>query len=64
MIIPFKSLNSDILRLEIIDWDKFGKHDKLCMKDFPLTNYQPGKIYTDTYSLIPLEGRNLEQLSL
>jgi len=55
--IPFKSLNSDILRLEIIDWDKFGKHDKLCMKDFPLTNYQPGKIYTDTYSLIPLEGR-------
>ena len=55
--IPFKSLNSDILRLEIIDWDRFGKHDKLCMRDFPLTNFQPGKIYADTYSLIPLEGR-------
>ena len=54
--ISFNSLNSDILRLEIIDWDRVGKHDKLCMKDFPLIDYIPGEIYNDTYSLIPLEG--------
>lgn len=47
--IPFNSLNSDILRLEIIDWDRVGKHDKLCIIDFPLINFIPGEIYSDTY---------------
>ena len=56
--IPFHSLNSDILRLEIIDWDRVGKHDKLCMIDFPLNNFEIGVIYTDKYTLIPLEGNN------
>ena len=55
--IPINSLNSDILRLEIIDWDKIGSDDKLCMKDFPLINYEFGKVYSDIYSLTPLEGR-------
>jgi Ca2+-dependent lipid-binding protein len=55
--IPINSLNSDILRLEIIDWDKIGKDDKLCMIDFPLINFEFGKVYTNIYSLSPLEGR-------
>ena len=55
--IPIISLNSDILRLEIFDWDKVGKDDKLCMKDFPLSTFEFGKIYSDIYSLTPLEGR-------
>ena len=55
--IPINSLNSDILRLEIFDWDKIGKDDKLCMKDFPLSTFEFGKIYSDVYSLTPLEGR-------
>ena len=56
--IPINSLNSDILRLEIIDWDKIGKDDKLCMIDFPLLNLELGKVYTDNYKLTPLEGRS------
>ena len=55
--IPINSLNSDILRLEIIDWNKITKHSKLCMRDFPLSNYEFGKVYSDTYSLTPLEKR-------
>ena len=56
--IPVNSLNSDILRLEIIDWDKIGKDDKLCMIDFPLLNFELGRVYTNIYPLTPLEGRN------
>ena len=56
--IPINSLNSDILRLEVIDWDKIGKDDKLCMIDFPLSTFEFGKIYNDIYSLTPLEGRS------
>ena len=56
--IPVQSLNSDILRIEVIDWDRIGKHDKLCMIDFPLINYDLGKLYHGVYSLIPLEGRS------
>ena len=56
--IPINSLNSDILRLEVIDWDKIGKDDKLCMIDFPLSTFEFGKIYDDIYSLTPLEGRS------
>ena len=52
--IPINSLNSDILRIEIIDWNKIAKHDKLCMMDFPLKRYEFGKIYSGIYSLIPL----------
>ena len=55
--IPVNSLNSDILRLEILDWDKRGKDDKLCMLDFPLLNYELGKIYSDKYTCTPLEGK-------
>ena len=55
--IPIDSLNSDILRLEIIDWNKIAKHSKLCMKDFRLSNFEFGKIYSNTYSFIPLEKR-------
>ena len=55
--IPINSLNSDILRLEVLDWDKIGKDNKLCMKDFPLSTFEFGKIYSDIYSLTPLEGR-------
>ena len=54
--IPFRSLNSDIMRLEILDWDRIGKHDKLCMADFPLINFEPGKVYSQKFNLIPLEG--------
>ena len=54
--IPINSLNSDILRVEVIDWDKIGKHDKLGMIDFPLINYQPGIIYNNLYPLTPLMG--------
>jgi hypothetical protein len=54
--IPIKSLNSDIIRLEINDWDRVGKDDKLCMRDFPINELIPGKIYHETYSLIPLAG--------
>ena len=54
--IPIISLNSDIIRLEITDWDRVGKDDKLCMKDFTLKEYIPGKTYHDTFSLIPLAG--------
>ena len=54
--IPIQSLNSDILRIEVIDWDKIGKHDKLGMIDFPLINYQPGVVYQNVYPLIPLTG--------
>ena len=55
--IPINSLNSDILRLEIIDWNKIVKHEKLCMRDFPLSNYQFGKVYSNSWDLIPLEKR-------
>lgn len=54
--IPIKSLNSDIIRLEVLDWDRLGKDDKLCMRDFRLRDYIPGKIYHETFSLIPLAG--------
>ena len=54
--IPIKSLNSDIIRLEIMDWDRIGKHDKLCMKDISLNEHKPGEIYKNKYTLIPLEG--------
>ena len=54
--IPIISLNSDIIRLEITDWDRVGKDDKLCMRDFTLKEYIPGKTYHDTFSLIPLAG--------
>ena len=54
--IPIQSLNSDILRIEVVDWDKMGKHDKLGMIDFPIIDYLPGIVYHDTYSLIPLIG--------
>ena len=34
--IPINSLNSDIFRLEVIDWNKIVKHEKLCMLEFSL----------------------------
>ena len=55
--LPINSLNSDILRLEAIDWDKIGKDDKLGMLDVPLLNYEFGKIYDFNSPLTPLEGR-------
>ena len=56
--IPIQSLNSDILRIEVIDWDKIGKHDKLAMIDFSLNNFQPGIVYQNIYPLIPLIGNS------
>ena len=55
---PIKSLNSDIIRLEIFDWDRIGKHEKLCMIDFPLCDYKTGEIYKIDENLIPLSGNN------
>ena len=49
-------MNSDVLRIEVIDWDKIGKQDKLCKKDFIIKDYYPGNVYHGTYSLIPLVG--------
>ena len=48
--IPINSLNSDILHLEVIDWNKFAKHEKLCMLNFPLNKHEFGKIYSGIYS--------------
>jgi Ca2+-dependent lipid-binding protein len=56
--IPIQSLNSDILRIEVFDWDKVGKDDKLCMIDIPLINYEPGIVYEDIFPLIPLAGNS------
>ena len=54
--IPIQSLNSDVLRIEVIDWDKIGKHKKLCKKDFIIKDYNPGSVYHSTYTLIPFYG--------
>ena len=56
--IPINSLNSDILLLEIIDWNQVLKHEKLCMREFPLIKFEFGKVYSEKYSLIPLDKKS------
>ena len=56
--LPIKSLNTDILRIEVNNSDKNGKNEKLGLIDFPLIDYEPGLIYHHKCPIIPLLGHS------
>ena len=50
------SLGTDVLQIEVIDYDSFGKDSKMSMIEIPLNRIPCGIVQSNTFDLLPLNG--------